>query len=209
MKELIRRILREQVDIQSNISICKENQTVNEYLKTFTLWRTAICNQDTFKTPEERAKLISQNFKGKDKITLDDGTEITKVNYEQKLSNDYDERIEMCYSQYQGERIGLNDVCNEIIINEYSNDILRRYFNRYMKYPDRCNAFIEDTCTEPKPLQSKGFQLLQIQVKGLELKKTAPVLPQVPQSQKNTNIIDKVKDVAGSTMYNLRKKFGR
>ena len=197
MKELIKKILREQVDIQSNITACKENQTVNEYLKTFTLWRTAICNQDTFKTPEERAKLISQNFKGQDRIKFDDGTEITKIDYEQKLSNDYDERIEMCYSQYQGERIGLNDVCNETIINEYSNETVRRYFNRYMKYPDRCNAFVEGTCTEPKPIQSKGFQLLQKQAQDLELKKPAPITPVVPQRTKSQEIVHKV-----------RKRFG-
>ncbi len=197
MKELIKKILREQVDIQSNIIACKENQTVNEYLKTFTLWRTAICNQDTFKTPEERAKLISQNFKGQDRIKLDDGTEITKIDYEQKLSNDYDERIEMCYSQYQGERIGLNDVCNETIINEYSNETVRRYFNRYMKYPDRCNAFVEGTCTEPKPMQSRGFHLLQTQAKEIELKKSNPITPVVPQRTKSQEIVHKV-----------RKRFG-
>ena len=197
MKELIKKILREQVDIQSNISVCKENQMVNEYLKTFTLWRTAICNQDTFKTPEERARLIAQNFKGKDKIKLDDGSEIAKIDYEQKLNNDYDERIQMCYSQYEGERIGLDDVCNETIINQYSNETIRRYFNRYMKYPDRCNAFIEDTCTEPKPIQSKGFQLLQKQAQDLELKKPAPITPVVPQRTKSQEIVHKV-----------RKKFG-
>jgi hypothetical protein len=197
VKELIKKILREQVDIQSNISVCKENQMVNEYLKTFTLWRTAICNQDTFKTPEERARLIAQNFKGKDKIKLDDGSEIAKIDYEQKLNNDYDERIQMCYSQYEGERIGLDDVCNETIINQYSNETIRRYFNRYMKYPDRCNAFIEDTCTEPKPIQSKGFQLLQKQAQDLELKKPAPITPVVPQRTKSQEIVHKV-----------RKKFG-
>jgi hypothetical protein len=197
VKELIKKILREQVDIQSSVTSCKENQTVNEYLKTFALWRTAICNQDTFKTPEERAKLISQNFKGQDRIKLDDGKEITKIDYEQKLSNDYDERIEMCYSQYQGERIGLDDVCNETIINEYSNETIRRYFNRYMKYPDRCNAFVDGTCVEMRPIQTKSFQLLQTQAKDLEFKKSTPITPVIPQRTKSQEIVHKV-----------RKRFG-
>jgi len=57
VKELIKKILREQVDSQTKINNCNNSVPINTYLSTFALWRTSICNQDTFKKLKEKEKI--------------------------------------------------------------------------------------------------------------------------------------------------------
>jgi hypothetical protein len=58
MKSIIKEILTEIVEEGQQTQSCKADQPTNEFLRGFSLWRTGMCNEDTFKTPKKINELV-------------------------------------------------------------------------------------------------------------------------------------------------------
>lgn len=203
MKKIILQILREAVSENEQIEFCRTDKTTNEFLRGFNLWRTGMCNEDTFKTPERINQLVSQNFKNNiNSIKLDNGSVITKEQYITKLQNEYDERISMCITPYVGERIKSENVCNEIL-NEYNKPEIRKAFNRYMKFPSNCYVFDIQSCEDYKPMKSKEItQLPTTQTTNLAKSTTTVKIPEPPQDQ------TRIQQIINKIIKQIKNRFG-
>lgn len=203
MKNIILQILRETVSENGQIESCRSDKTTNEFLRGFNLWRTGMCNEDTFKTPERINQLVSQNFKNNiTSIKLDDGTVITKEQYIKKLQDEYEERITMCVVPYVGERVKSENVCNEIL-NEYNKPEIRTAFNRYMKFPNNCYVFNIESCDEYKPMKSKEItQLPTTQTTTLAKSTTTVKIPEPPQDQ------TRIQQIINKIIKQIKNRFG-
>ena len=203
MKNIILQILRETVSENEQIESCRSNETTNEFLRGFNLWRTGMCNEDTFKTPERINQLVSQNFKNNiTSIKLDNGTVITKEQYIKKLQDEYEERITMCVVPYVGERVKSENACNEIL-NEYNKPEIRTAFNRYMKFPSNCYVFNIESCDEYKPMKSKEItQLPTTQTTTLAKSTTTVKIPEPPQDK------TRIQQIINKIIKQIKNRFG-
>jgi hypothetical protein len=221
MRELIRKILREAAESRNFQESCSSDEGINEMMKTFTIWRTALCNQNTFPNIQELSK---KYFSNSDTITVKDektGEVKTykKSDYEKKWQQDYDERLSKCgepYTATEG-RLDTKEACsNGIILNDYENDILREKFNSFMSYPQRCHALYPLTCvdrgTSFEDMKYKEVSKLNTTIPDTKLKtSTSPNLSQLGKTdltflQKTRRGMDKIKNYLGYTIHKVKEK---
>ena len=203
MKSIIKEILTEIVEEGQQTQSCKADQPTNEFLRGFSLWRTGMCNEDTFKTPKKINELVSKNFKNNIKsIKLDNGTTITKEEYIKRLNDEYQDRIAMCVVPYQGERLKSENVCDSII-GEYNKPDIRTAFNRYMKFPSGCYVFNIETCDDAQPIQSKSITQIPSNVKKDMVKTNTTVSTTEPTQEKN-----KAQETINKVIKRIKNRFG-
>jgi len=203
MKSIIKEILTEIVEEGQQIQSCKSNQSTNEFLRGFSLWRTGMCNQDTFKTPKKINQLVTKNFKNNIKsIKLDNGTTITKEEYIKRLNDEYQDRIVMCITPYQGERLKSENVCDTIIA-EYNKPDIREAFNRYMKFPSGCYVFNIETCDEAQQIRAKSITQIPSNVEKDIVKSNTTVSPTEPNQEKN-----RAQEIINKVIKQIKNRFG-
>ena len=220
MRELIKKILKEEADTQSKMSSCVNDKTgkIEQYLQIFNAWRTGVCNQDNFYSDTNQdnsrniIKIINKNFGNQKQIKLKDGTIMTRDQYRQSLINNNNEKIKVCFSQYVGETLTSQEYCSQKIIDEYSNDGVRVAFNKAAKSvfdemtsnsvkiddAESFNIFnsnLDNNRDDLKPIKSKEINKLESPTSNQKTLKTQTNIPKTNVPEKNfvDGIIHKIK----------------
>jgi len=217
MRQKIKKLLREIAESQTKKDLCGNDESSVEMIKTFGIWRTAMCHSDTFPNVNE----LTNKYFNKSDIFIGTNQEGEKVQYKKndlvkKWNDDYKKRLNMCGSPYNqtDTKIESDQACNsEIVKNDYNNDEIREKFNSYMKFPPRCHASYPNTCIEYNQdlshIDSKKVDKLDINLNQPEIKTSANI-NQIPNDKKNLLIqnirkgFEKIKQNLSYQIYNLK-----
>lgn len=219
MRELIRKILKEEAESQNFQQLCSSNQEVNEMMKTFTVWRSGLCNKTAIDTPEYNVK---KNFGNKEVTTKEDkktGQVHTykKSDYLPKWEKDYKDSVAACGgSLYNAtpERLKTQESCsNSVILNDYETPQIREAFNTRFGFPLGCHVNDLRTCREPvnlTPIKSKDAPN-RIEGPSVEpkLKPQTPIqLPQVDNTflQKIRKAFREISNSLNYSAYKIKQK---